>query len=111
MKDSIAIDITIAESGTLSSVLTLPGEFYLGGIIHPVMTTSTAFTFQVSDDNVTYYPLVDEGGTSYSITIDPATAEAVVLDPSGFYCWKYIKLVVADAQAAARTIKCIIKPY
>lgn len=111
MKDSIAINVTIAQSGTVSSVLTLPGEFYLGGIIHPILTTSTSIGFQVSDDNLTYYPLVDESGNDYTIVVNPAEAEATVLDPSAFYCWKYIKLIVADAQAADRTIKCVIKPY
>lgn len=111
MKDSLAINITIAESGTSSSVLTLPGEYYIGGIIHPAMTTSTAINFEVSDDNITFYPLADESGNDYGVTINPARAEAIVLDPSTFYCWKYVRVYVDDAQAAARTIKCIIKPY
>lgn len=111
MKDSLAINITIAAENTESTVLTLPGEYYLGGIIHPIMNDSVSLGIKVSDDNRTYYPLVDELGTDYTITIDPTLAEAIVLDPSVFYCWKYIKLTVADAQSEARTIKCIIKPY
>jgi len=111
MKDSLAINATIAQDGTVSSTLELPGEYYLGAIIHPIMTTSTAITLTVSDDNLTFYPLVDESGNAYSLTINPAAAEAIILDPSIFYCWKFIKFTVADAQAGERVLKCIIKPY
>lgn len=109
--DTVYKSVTIALSGTLSTACKMPGDFYLAGLIMPVMTTSTAVKFRVSTDGVTYYPLYDGAGAIYSITIDPAVAEAIAVDPSKFYPWEYVKVEVADAQAAARTIGTLVREY
>ena len=109
--DSEKLTVIIANGGTTSAALRLPATFFPAGIIMPVMTASTAITFEVSTDNVTYYPLQDGLGSNYSVTITPATAAAITLDPTRFYAWEYIKVKVADAQAAERTIAIIVRNY
>jgi len=109
--DSEKLTVTIASAGTTSSALKLPATFFPAGIIMPVMTASTAIIFEVSTDGVAYYPLQDGLGSNYSVTITPATAAAITLDPTRFYPWEWIKVKVADAQAADRTITIIVRNY
>lgn len=110
--DAIVIDVTIADSGTTSTALTLPESYYLAGIIKDTtLDTSIAVTFTVSMDNVTYSPLYDTAGVAVSYTVQAATAEAITIPPTVFYPWKYIKFVVADAQTGISTIQCVLRQY
>ena len=107
---SVAKIATILSGAAISDAINTTGDFYLAGILHPVITISTAFTFQVSNDGITYLPLYD-AGSPVSYTIDPAVPAAVTVAPSTFYAWEYVKFVVADNQAADRTITAIVRQY
>lgn len=103
------IDEIIPSTGTKSNGQQLEGGVSLVGLIHPILTTSTAITFESSVDGVTWYPLMDSSGAAISVTVDPATAEHVQLDPATFAGIKWIKLVVADAQADDRVCKLAVR--
>lgn len=110
--DVIVKSITIANSGTTSTALVMPETYYLAGIIKDTtLDTSTAITFTVSMDNVTYYTLYQTDGTQLSYTCQAATAEAINVTPTDFYPWPYVKMVVADAQTGVTTIQCVLRQY
>jgi hypothetical protein len=110
--DAITKWVTIADSATVSSVLTLPQSFYLAGIIKDTtLDTSVAITFLVSMDGVTYYDLQDTAGARVSYTVAAAGAEAITIPPTVFYPWEFIKLEVADAQTGIATIGLVVKQY
>lgn len=74
----------------------------LVGLITPAALTATAFTFEVSDDGVTYYPVYDQTGTAISIPV--GTSRWTVIPPAISFGWGYIKLAAAGAEAGARQI-------
>lgn len=106
MIDTVKQSVTIAGAGTLSNALAIPGQFVLSALIYPAMTLSTAFTFRVSLDGVTYTKLYNSSGAVYSVTIPLATVGAITLDPNIFYPWEFVELEVADAQTGAKIILC-----
>lgn len=106
---SVINKITIADQGTTSTAMALPQDYYPAGLIIPAMTTSTTLSFTVSTDGVTYYPLHSTDGTIYTITF--ANTTAVTLDPSKFYAWEYIKVVVPNAQTGIKTIGVVVREY
>jgi hypothetical protein len=111
MTDSYAYTIKILSGVTKSAALKMPATYFLASLILPAITTSTAITFEVSMDGITYVPLHDGSGAAYSVTIDNTIANAVSLDPIKFYSWEYVKLVVADAQSGDKEIKMIVRTY
>ncbi len=112
LNDAYVENITIADSGTTSTALELPESYYLAGILKDTtLDTSTAITFTVSMDNVTYYALYDTAGSAVSYTCQAATAEAITFAPTVFFPWKWVKMVVADAQTGITTIQCVLRQY
>jgi hypothetical protein len=110
--EAVSVNITIASGATTSSALTLPATFYLAGIMKDTtLDTSTAVTFTVSMDGVTYYTLMDTAGAAISYTVAAAGAEAMTFPPTQFFPWEYVKFVVADAQTGITTIQCIVRQY
>lgn len=103
--------VTIPSGAATSEALALPESFYLAGVIIPVMTTSTSLKFQVSVDGITYYDFYDQGGTLVGVTFNPANTGAYVVKQSDFNCWAYLKVNVANNQAADRTIGLVLKTY
>lgn len=88
----------------------IPKTYYLAGIAWPTLTTSTAITFDVSADGLTWLPLYNNG-TAYSITVTPATAAATAVSKDIFYPWNHIRIKVANDQAAARTFTLFLRQY
>lgn len=64
----------------------------------PASFTGTNLGFQVSDDNVTYQGLYDEGNNAVALTVAAGRTYALPEELKGH---KYLKLTF-DAQAAAR---------
>lgn len=112
LNDAVVQNVIIANGATTSGALALPKTYYLAGIMKDTsLDTSTAITFTVSMDGVTYYTLYDDAGNQVSVTCQAATAEALVLDQTLFYPWQYIKAVVADAQTGDTTLQLVLRQY
>jgi hypothetical protein len=104
------ITATISSGQTISAGVNLFGT-RLVGLVVPAGLTSTALTFLVSDDGITYYPLMQNvDGDVLTITVD-ATAKAYPLNPWIFAAWSFIKLVGGSIEAADRTFKLIPHSY
>jgi hypothetical protein len=102
----------IASGGSLSGGVDL-GEETLVGIIMPSAWTAADITFQVSNDNVTFYNLYDKDA---EVTLtSPDASLAVAIDPVNLYPWQYVKVRSGTAatpvnQADARSITLLSKP-
>jgi hypothetical protein len=93
--------VTIAASGTTSTVFTLDG-YAVGGIILPSQFTGTTMTFLVCDTyGGTYVALEDAGGATISYTVEAAKAYAL---PPELFAFPYAKLVSGSSEGAERTI-------
>lgn len=105
------IEATIPSGGAITDAIKLePGVFPVG-IYHPVITTSTAFTFSVCDtEDGTYVPF-NSGGTAKSVSIDNSAASYEPLDPSDWAGVRYFKVKTADNQAADRVLKIAVRSY
>lgn len=106
--------LSIAESGTTSNSLNCEdfvngikvvngGFFTLKGIIFPI-TTGTAFTFEVSEDDVTFYPLKADDNSAISVAKTAGSASAHPLSAQDFAGWSYVRVVSNQTEAAAREI-------
>lgn len=97
--------VTIALSGTTSAAIAAKG-MSLVGIQFPAALTSTAVTFTVSSDGVTYVPLYNSAGAvSYTI----AAGRYMAINPVDFYGATYFKIVMGSSEAAARSLTAILK--
>lgn len=106
-----AYTATIAQSGTVSSVVTLNGCTPIRILMPPTASgwTASNITFSYSEDYVTWLDLTDQYGTA--ITVTAAVNKAIQLEAGNQWLGiKYIKLVVAS-QDAARTVTIICKPF
>lgn len=101
------ITTTIAASATVSATIDMRG-MRLAGLIIPASMTSTALTFNVSNDGSTFVPLKDTTNAAISITID-SSAAAYPLVPMDFIGWRYLQVVAGSAEASDRTIS--LNPY
>jgi hypothetical protein len=93
--------VTIANTATVSSVLTLDRGRIPLALITPAALTGTTFTFQSSADGNTYVPIYYES-TAYSVTV--STSRHIALDRRAFEAVKYLKIVSGSAEGALRTI-------
>lgn len=100
-------DAIVAASGTISTAVELYGTRAVNLSV-PAGLTSTALTFQVSEDNVTFYPVRYQDNTAYTITVN-ATAGSYELPVNRFAGYRYVKVVCGSAEASQRTFK--IHPY
>lgn len=81
----------------------------LVGIQLPVGMTSTALTFNVSNDGVTFVPLKSLiTGTALSYTIG-ATAAYQAIDPSVFAGVSFLQIAVGTNEGADRTLLLSLK--
>lgn len=101
--------IDISADDDLSEAIQLEDGVFVVGIFHPVLTTSTALNFQVSNDGTTYVDLFDADGTRTALVVDPAAAGYTVVDITKFAGIKWLKIEVADSQAADRTFKLAVR--
>lgn len=105
-----AYTATIAQGGTVSSVVTLNGCSPIR-ILMPTTAagwTASNITFSYSENYTDWLDLTDIYGTA--ITVVAAANKAIQLPAPDFVGMKYIKLVVG-AQEAARTVTIICKPF
>ena len=101
------IDVTIANSGTVSTAANLLG-MRLVGIITPAALTGTELTFQASTDNSTFTAMYDENGAAIAVTV--AASRWTVPVFTSFLGVPYLKIVSGSAEAAERTITLIVRP-
>lgn len=74
------------------------------GLIVPTITAAT-LTVQVSEDDVTYFPLVNQAGTAILVTASSTGAFAISGNEMGACLpYKYIRVVSSVNQGAARSI-------
>jgi hypothetical protein len=104
---------TIASGATTSDALDMgAGNDALGGFcgfMTPATLTGTAFTFSVSVDDSTYYPLYN-AGTQLSITVTTSRAYGFTADQrSTLAPWRFVKIVSGSAEGGARQIQAVIK--
>ncbi len=74
----------------------------LAGLIFPSAMTSTALTFEVSVDGVTFVGLVNDDGTAYSVTV--TASKYTALNYLKFLGARHIRLKTGSTELAARTI-------
>lgn len=92
--------ITVADSATVSSVVSMGQSGIAGAIEMPGTLTSTAISFQVSYDGVTFTALYATGGTAISYTV--AASRVIPLDPAVFGAFPYLKIVTGSSELANR---------
>lgn len=97
----------VAASGTTSDAIDVWGCRVVNLSV-PASLTSTALTFQVSDDDVTYYQVRNSDNTAYTITVS-SSAASYELPVNRFAGYRYLKVVCGSAEASQRTFK--IHPY
>jgi hypothetical protein len=89
-------------------------EGYFARIQMPQQWTSANLSFQISDDGVTYYDLVDKMGQEALIPVVAGTATMIRMEPwsSAIGWWKFRSGSVRGpvVQQAARTFKVTLSP-
>ena len=98
---------TIASSGSTSDAIDKASED-LTGFIMPSAFTGTNVSFQVSRDNVTFFPLYWEGEL---VSFATAASYAQAVDAAKFASFRYIKIVSDGTEAAERTITPIFRRF
>jgi hypothetical protein len=104
--------VTITNGTSLSTVAHV-GEETLVGIILPAGWDVAALTFQVSNDNVTFYNLYDKDA---EVTVTSAAgSRSVALDPVKTFPYPYLKIRSGTSgtpvnQTADRSIILLSKP-
>src|SRR5262245_50312231 len=101
--------LTIANGVAVSANLNL-GELTALALITPGALTNTAFTFEVSHDGVTFFPLYKDDGTQYTATVATAEAHGIPLDYTLFLAWRWVRLKGTGNEGAARTLALIVSP-
>lgn len=98
--------VTISSGGTTSTAYILPANKRLVAIRTPSALTSTAITFEQSDDDgVTFQPVYNEASL-YSITT--ATSRYHRVNGEVFDGVRIVRLVSGNTEAATRTISILI---
>ena len=114
-RESTAIDVTFADSASLSSVFNMSGAANLQ-VIMPAAWTAARLGFHVSDSyGGTYVPLKKGSDDSLIQLQTGSTSTAYTATPDDVAAIKFAKLFssnstgVAVVQTAARTVKVILK--
>ena len=97
---------TIAISTTTSDAVAI-AEFNKGSFHAPAALTGANFTVHVSNDGTNYNALQNAAGTA--IAVIPATTNEANMLPAETFNFKFMKLVSASSEAAARTITIFLK--
>ncbi len=98
--------VTIANGATTSGVIDLDG-LGLVGMIMPAAFTGTTVTFQISDDNVTFYDLYNTNNTALSATVTQGRAYLFV--PGDFVGVRFLKVKSGSTEGGARVIKLVTR--
>lgn len=97
--------VVIAQDGTVSTAANI--EAYLVvGLIVPLMDNTT-LTFEVSNDNSTFYDLYDKGATEVAFAAGTHNKAYEAPDALGSG-WRYIRIVAAAQTTAAVTITLLL---
>lgn len=87
------------------------GVASLAMIITPAALTNGTMRFQVSDDGVTYYPLLDPStNTRVTWTVATNAANAYWANPSIFWGIRFLKIDMSGAEGSARSFKILGRP-
>lgn len=97
---------TIAISTTTSGAIDLQG-LALCQIVMPSAFTGASITFTSSHNDGTYQALYNSSNTQLSITV--GTSRTYNINPADFAGVRYLKIVSASSEAAARTIGLITR--
>jgi len=94
------------KTATIANGQTVSDAVYIGDklpvtLLMPAAFTGATVSFQGSLDGATYQA-VNVGGAAYSETV--TASKNVTLDPSVFAGFRYVKVVSASAEAAARSV-------
>ena len=110
--------VTILINTAVSSVISPNGEQSID-VQTPAAWTAADIAFEVSNDNVTYYPLVSSAGARVKISGVTTNAAKVYNGGAGVEAvmgWPYFRLVSVNTgtsadenQAAARTLVVILR--
>jgi hypothetical protein len=116
-----SVTVTIANGASLSDADAISinesrdkPAHSLVAILMPSAWTAADLTFQVSNDNTTFYEMVNTAGNNVSVT-SPAADEWVAIDPADFVGVEYLKVRsgtvgAAVAQGAARVLTLLTRP-
>lgn len=94
------ISATVAAGTSLSGTIDTEGARNLGLVV-PTTFDGTQIRFQVSHDNVTFFPLNDVTNTRITQTVSANTAVDLVGE---LMVWRYIKIETVTAQATTDTV-------
>lgn len=95
-----SISKTLAVNQTISPVFDLIGNIPTGMYTDSNLT-GTSLTFSVSLDNVTFVPLKNQDGTSFTLTVSGAGSYAFPLNLLNF---RYLKVISGTLQATNPSI-------
>ena len=108
----VPVEVTIAESGSLSAAVDIKGATIVG-VIMPAAWTAANLTLQASIDDETYNNVYDKFGTEVNIPV--AASRHVIVSPAELTSLRYVKLRSGTSgtpvtQAAARVITLVVRP-
>lgn len=116
LREYTTATLTIAQNASVSDAFDM--RAYAGGYLITPNSLQGIIHFQVSADNVTFYPLDDEFNAPITITTsNPATEAKAMNIPAKLFAGFYVKVATyttavrtsAQVQSAARTIGVILK--
>jgi hypothetical protein len=99
------VTVTVGLGSIISGIIKLGGWELLG--LHLPTVTSTSLTFSGSTDGTNFVAIKRSAGTAVSLTI--ASNTIVNVDPTLLAGCIHLKVTVDTAEAAARSLKCIVK--
>lgn len=101
-----AESVVIAINTTTSGAICIQ-DYNAGSLQVPSAITGATLTVSVSNDGTNYTSLQDAAGVA--IAAIPVTANEACPLPAGAFNFKWMKLVSASSEAAARTIPLLLK--
>jgi hypothetical protein len=116
-----SVTVTIANGASLSDADAISinesrnkSPHSLVAILMPAAWTAADLTFQASNDNTTFYEMVNTAGNNVTVT-GPAADEWIAIDPADFVGVEYLKVRsgtvgAAVAQGAARVLTLLTRP-
>lgn len=98
---AISLGATVVNGQTVQGTGSPILGYAVTGIIVPSTFDGSQITFQVSNDNNTYYTLYDVTNTQVAMTVSASRAYPLFGELSG---WAYVKIVCGTAQSGSDTV-------